>query len=191
MQAKCIFFQDWMLTKIPSQINSQENSIPECEMTAKGLPSGGEIHRGLANTKLRLIQEYGWKPDFVDAAVNEYIRFLEMHIAFPNITIVPGKVVDKVWHDHILHTRDYIAFCQSAFGDYMHHDPKDRSSDKVMDMKPTLELYHQRYGHPAPQVYWLDDVKVNLPHYSQVQQNVSDKPREEKPAYSGGCCRCH
>lgn len=53
------------------------------------LPSSAEIHKLLSNTKLRLIQEHGWDDDFVNAAINEYIRFLELRISYPDKTILP------------------------------------------------------------------------------------------------------
>lgn len=155
---------------------------------APSLPSPAGIHHLLKNTKLRLIQEYGWNEEFVDGAVNEYIRFLELHVAYPNTTIVPGKVVDKVWHDHILHTRDYIQFCEKSFGSYFHHDPKDRSSDKVMDLRPTCELYRTRYGHSVPKAYWLAEVVVKLPPGTPSPPEATQKPPVYN--YSGGCCRC-
>jgi hypothetical protein len=36
---------------------------------------------------------------------------------------MPSQVVDDLWHEFILHTREYAAFCQKAFGGYMHHTP--------------------------------------------------------------------
>jgi hypothetical protein len=162
------------------------------------LPTLATIHRLLKNTKLRLIQEYGWNEEFVNQAVNEYIRFLELHVAHPDVTIVPGKVVDKVWHDHILHTRDYIKFCEESFGSYFHHDPKDRSSDKVMDLKPTCELYLARYGHSVPKDYWLAEVVVRLPPSTPSPANATSHTNATTHTiatpttynYSGGCCRC-
>lgn len=154
------------------------------------MPAPSVIHKLLSNTKLRLHEEYGWDFEFVIAAINEYIRFLELHVAYPNVTIVPGKVVDKVWHNQILHTRAYIDFCNKAFGHYLHHDPKDRSlKDAVMDIKPTADLYAELYGHEVPKAYWLEDVKVKLPHHSEVAP--SSKDTKPTYSYSGGCCRCH
>lgn len=36
---------------------------------------------------------------------------------------MPSKVVDDLWHEFILYTREYHAFCKAAFGGYMHHVP--------------------------------------------------------------------
>lgn len=36
---------------------------------------------------------------------------------------MPSQVVDELWHEFILYTRDYERFCQAAFGRFMHHTP--------------------------------------------------------------------
>ena len=36
---------------------------------------------------------------------------------------MPSQVADNLWHEFILHTRAYEAFCQQAFGRFLHHTP--------------------------------------------------------------------
>jgi hypothetical protein len=36
---------------------------------------------------------------------------------------MPSQVVDDLWHEFILFTRDYSNFCQLAFGQFLHHTP--------------------------------------------------------------------
>jgi hypothetical protein len=36
---------------------------------------------------------------------------------------MPSQVADDLWHEFILYTRHYAAFCQGAFGRFMHHTP--------------------------------------------------------------------
>ena len=38
---------------------------------------------------------------------------------------MPSKVVDAAWHDFILHTRGYAAWCDTAFGRLLHHTPAE------------------------------------------------------------------
>jgi hypothetical protein len=48
---------------------------------------------------------------------------------------MPSKAVDTAWHEFILMTRQYQAFCDSAFGKYLHHAPNlggnERSSENL------------------------------------------------------------
>jgi hypothetical protein len=36
---------------------------------------------------------------------------------------MPSQVVDDMWHEFILYTKNYEQFCKKAFGRYMHHTP--------------------------------------------------------------------
>ena len=36
---------------------------------------------------------------------------------------MPSQVADDLWHEFILYTRDYDAFCRRAFGVFLHHTP--------------------------------------------------------------------
>lgn len=36
---------------------------------------------------------------------------------------MPSQVVDDLWHEFILYTRNYEAFCRKAFGRFLHHTP--------------------------------------------------------------------
>lgn len=48
---------------------------------------------------------------------------------------MPSQVVDDLWHEFILYTRHYDAFCRQAFGRFLHHTPavvlagRDRQSN--------------------------------------------------------------
>jgi hypothetical protein len=36
---------------------------------------------------------------------------------------MPSQVVDDLWHEFILYTRNYAQFCRGAFGSFLHHTP--------------------------------------------------------------------
>lgn len=36
---------------------------------------------------------------------------------------MPSQVVDDLWHEFILYTRNYDQFCRTAFGRFLHHTP--------------------------------------------------------------------
>jgi hypothetical protein len=36
---------------------------------------------------------------------------------------MPSQVADDLWHEFILYTREYQAFCSKAFGGFLHHTP--------------------------------------------------------------------
>jgi hypothetical protein len=41
---------------------------------------------------------------------------------------MPSQAVDEAWHEMILMTRHYTAFCERAFGRYLHHNPNSTLS---------------------------------------------------------------
>ena len=57
----------------------------------------------------------------IDSDVLEYLEFLRNHKLSPNEVIVPPVRVDRVWHIHILQTRQYAEVCEEYFGHFLHH----------------------------------------------------------------------
>jgi len=64
-------------------------------------------------------------PDDLTArsAISEYRRMLLLIQKFPDAPVVPSKLVDLVWHEHILDTQTYKRDSQALFGRYIHHAP--------------------------------------------------------------------
>lgn len=58
-----------------------------------------------------------------DEAVRHYRAFLHLLALYPDRQIVPTKVIDAVWHAHILDTSKYAADCEQVFGRFVHHFP--------------------------------------------------------------------
>ena len=49
--------------------------------------------------------------------------FLTYHKSGYQRVAMPSQVVDDLWHEFILFTRDYKKFCDEAFGKFLHHTP--------------------------------------------------------------------
>lgn len=50
-----------------------------------------------------------------------------------------SKFVDPFWHAHIIHTKEYMEFCDSVFGQYIHHKPLDL--DDPIETSSVNKLY--------------------------------------------------
>jgi hypothetical protein len=78
--------------------------------------------------------------------------------------------VDEVWHQFVLFTVEYVAFCHRYFGHYVHHAPSNAPDPgpEFGERPPTatFEEFAQRYreifGAPLPDV-WHDSTCVT-PH---------------------------
>lgn len=45
----------------------------------------------------------------------------------------PLLILDEIWHTFILHTRDYVDFCQNYFNDYFHHDVEPIGAEHMLE----------------------------------------------------------
>jgi hypothetical protein len=96
----------------------------------------------------------------LDAMESEYRRFLALRLAHPEAEIVPCKLVDEMWHRHILDTRAYAEDCERIFGAFMHHFPyfgmrgEDDAQALTNAYADTLERYRTAFGEP-PENTWI------------------------------------
>ncbi|MBE8158704.1 MAG: glycine-rich domain-containing protein-like [Betaproteobacteria bacterium] len=67
----------------------------------------------------------GWNPEQLKEAEIEYKRYLMLCRKYPHPehSIVPNKVMDTMWHYHILDTKAYVKDSEEVFGGYFHHYP--------------------------------------------------------------------
>lgn len=97
--------------------------------------------------------------DRLDLLETEYRRFLALHLAHPDVEILPCKIVDEVWHQHILDTGAYRADCELIFGRFLDHFPYfgmrgEQDAITLQDVYDTLERYRAAFGEP-PDGTWI------------------------------------
>jgi hypothetical protein len=77
--------------------------------------------------------------DLAIEALREW--FAACHHAKGRMIAMPSRVADDAWHEFILMTRLYHAFCNEAFGRYLHHSPDAVSEKPIRPSIPkTLEV---------------------------------------------------
>lgn len=64
--------------------------------------------------------------DEADALLDAYCRFMAMCAAGDRQQVAVSRDVDPLWHNHVLHTEDYAAFCKEHAGHFLHHQPVPR-----------------------------------------------------------------
>ena len=90
-----------------------------------------------------------------DLGEKEYRRFLTLKQMYPGVSLVPSKLVDQVWHAHILDTRAYREDCNTVFGRFIDHYPyfgiygEDDQQALQDSFNQTIELYERHFG-PYP-----------------------------------------
>jgi hypothetical protein len=104
---------------------------------------------------------------------------------------MPSQVVDDLWHEFILYTRHYDAFCRRAFGGFLHHTPavvlsRDRQNNsglrRVWWYSCKEENINPRAATRLPLLFALD-AKLS------IADGFVYKPdcRKEERADAGGC----
>jgi len=102
----------------------------------------------------------GYTAEQLSLREGEYRKFLALHLAFPEGEIVPCRIVDEFWHQHILDTRAYHEDCDAIFGGYLHHFPYfgmrgDEDAKALQDAyAETLARYREAFGEP-PAGTWI------------------------------------
>lgn len=111
------------------------------------------IDFSMVKMKLRDKEEgQGWTDEECNLAEQEYIKFLALKRAYPEIDIVPNRMVDVFWHQHILDTQKYAEDCEKVFGYFLHHYPYfgmngPADAQNLADaFEETRELYFIHFG---------------------------------------------
>lgn len=74
-----------------------------------------------------------------------YRQFLTLKARFPELSVVPPRLVDEIWHTHITFTRQYMADCDLLFGSYLHHTP-DLAGAETLFEDVTVPAYQKEFG---------------------------------------------
>lgn len=116
-------------------------------------PNIAEIDLEMVKMKLRDADEgQGWSFEQCDSAEIEYKRFLHLNMKYKEAAIVPNKIMDTMWHYHILDTRAYHRDSEKVFGGYFHHFPyfgmrgEQDAKDLENAFHNTKELYQKEFG---------------------------------------------
>lgn len=90
-----------------------------------------------------------WIKPEAEKACQLYKNFLLLQKKHLPLSLVPSRIIDECWHNHILHTKNYMADCQAIFGHYLHHEPAiptDNTAQLISDFKKTKALYLDLFG---------------------------------------------
>ena len=95
----------------------------------------------LSNIRRRLLKE--WPLARVDIAMEEYRKFLIMICC--DVKVSPCPDVDKVWHEHLLHTHQYAKDCHAVLGRFLHHTPSTGSIEEAQVRSRTYQAMLNSY----------------------------------------------
>ncbi|WP_217604861.1 hypothetical protein [Chitinophaga sp. GbtcB8] len=109
----------------------------------------------------RLARENKWDYDFGQQAIEEYRKFIFLCCISPQ-GASPSKVIDEVWHLHLIYTQNYWEeFCSKTLNRNIHHYPSTGGSPEKEKHKnwraDTLALYRDTFHTAPPPAFWDDN----------------------------------
>ncbi len=106
---------------------------------------------------------------------------------------MPSQVADDLWHEFILNTREYEAFCRNAFGKFLHHTPavslgKDKDANTGL-RRVWWQACREENINPAkatrlPLLFALDEkLKIRGGHHYALNSAELSREVEEDQSY--------
>ncbi len=122
--------------------------------------------------------------ELIEAATRQWFRILARH---PKTRLsMPSLVVDDMWHELLLHTRDYAAFCDAAFGRFLHHEPESAMTpDQAATNRSNRLLKTLRFA------YQDENCWPELPLLFRVDHAVGHKDARRYIADCGARGHCY
>ena len=120
-------------------------------------PKVASIDLEMVKMKMREpAEDLHWSTDQIEDAEVEYKRYLTLCILFPypKHSIVPNKIMDTMWHYHIMDTKAYHRDCNRVFGHYFHHFPyfglrgEEDAENLKQSFEQTKSFYMVTFGEP-------------------------------------------
>lgn len=165
-------------------------SVAECLALINGIDLG-PIHWTLTQG------QYGepavMTPDEADKAIAQYRMTLKLWVKYPDDVVAITRLIDEVWHTHLLDSTKYVSDMAPIFGGYVHHYPYFGVQGEIEEaalyaaFDRGLELFKQEFS-VDPRVAnaaWLGNRHARQREYFLV----NDSPVGDNMA-SCGTVRC-
>ncbi len=106
----------------------------------------------------KIARKHNWKKSFALRTIIEYKKFVYLGIV-SEFYVTPSKIIDIVWHEHLLFSKAYRYFCNSIIEYEFDHYPELIPFTEQTDMykaqyKETMELYYEEFGVEASFDIW-------------------------------------
>jgi len=109
----------------------------------------------LAPVRDRLLGEGSMPAGWVDEAIYEFRRYLGLSLMVPGRVPMLSRHVDHVWHTCLLFSRLYAAWCDEAFGRFLHHEPAVAPDPDPRATWRTFEAAYERLYGPLGRLWQM------------------------------------
>lgn len=94
----------------------------------------------------------------------EYKKFLGIIIHYPGRPFPISSAVDRMWHAHVLFTKDYNTMGMACAGRLIDHSPAVSETDRERLAKAyfanTLPCLEELYGEKPNEIFWARNTQV-------------------------------
>jgi hypothetical protein len=108
--------------------------------------------------------------ELVDTGLRQWLRCCGAALLDKQVIGMPSHAVDEAWHGFILCTARYAAFCQAAYGQFLHHHPQGGEppggggAGSMQDQLRRTAVAWSFAAKPGEEcVLWDLDVRVGVP----------------------------
>lgn len=112
----------------------------------------------------RLANENLWTKNFTQKAITEYKKFMYL-AATSGYLVSPSEIVDVVWHQHLIFTQSYAAFCK-VLGKNIQHIPSTHNHGEaakfIQAKERTAKLYDEAFGVQPGDIWNCDSINETL-----------------------------
>jgi hypothetical protein len=108
-----------------------------------------------------------WEPKaLIEEGLRQWLRCCAAALRDGEVIGMPSHAVDEAWHGFILCTARYAAFCDAAYGRFLHHHPEGSGSGGGGSMEEQLArtvVAWTLVAHPGEDsVLWDLDARVGV-----------------------------
>ncbi len=133
----------------------------------------------------KIARKHGWKTGFALRALNEYKKFIYLGLV-SDFHVTPSKIIDVVWHEHLLFSKAYREFCDQVIHQPFDHFPElvpmeDQTGRFSAQYLDTITLYKKEFDLDPPVDIW-GNTKFDQ---EQVKQNGFTSKKKETLGDSG------
>lgn len=106
----------------------------------------------------KIASKSGWTNAFTLKSISEYKKFVYLGVV-SDFNVTPSKIIDQVWHEHLLFSKAYRQFCSDVIEYTFDHNPElipmtDQTGKFNVQYLETIDLYKTEFGIDPPADIW-------------------------------------
>lgn len=130
----------------------------------------------------KIARKHGWKMPFALRALTEYKKFVYLGVT-GDFMVTPSKIIDVVWHEHLLFSKAYRDFCHEVLGQAFDHYPElipvdEQTARFNAQYIETIDLYKKEFGLEPPEEIW-GNTKFDKELLGQNESGVKRKRKDD------------